>query len=319
MLDKMEAVLGSYISARGNEVRFCCPFCHERGKDEDTKNHLYFNRKSGYFFCHRCEKKGHANWLTKGFASHSAERKPSRMDLLAESLRLDWDWQEAEEETVGEPVGLPDDYAPLFKYPTSQAVNYLEGRGIPFDLAVQRGLGFGTKMRKGRIIFPVYSMDLVNCVYWVARSYANLDHLQGCDCFLCKRRYTNAEASRGYYLYGMEFTEGREVCLTEGPVSCLSSGPNAVASFGKYVTDAQIELLCDNFDLIQVAIDPDALDRAVELMTTLLGRRKHVEYVRLPDGKDPNDVGIDGMLHLRETALPVTRSTLGMVLLNGIF
>jgi hypothetical protein len=313
MLSKLEGIFGTSLPASGKETRFCCPYCHSKIGKEDINFHLYVNTSNGKYFCQRCETKGHVSKMWKGeVASHKTEKKEPRALVLARLLEFGAD--ESKEDV--EESGWPDDYVPVYKFPNSQAVTYLSSRGIPFELAVERGLGFGTGKNKGRIIFPVFSNDKRRCVYWVARSYTNQDHDDVCTCWLCKRRYTNAVGKRSVYLYGLAFARGEEVCIAEGAISALSCGPNTVASFGKYVTPIQVDILCERFDRIQVALDPDAVDSSVNLMVKLLGRGKRVEYVKLPPGNDPNDLGVERMMHLRKTATPVTRSNLSAVILS---
>jgi len=197
----------------------------------------------------------------------------------------------------------------------------LESRGVDYELAIQRGLGFGREKNRGRVFFPVFDIeDKSKCIFWVARSYTNLDH-KNCECWLCKYKYTNApDVKRRYFVYGLEFCDDSDTCcITEGALSALNAGQNAIGTFGKYVTDEQLNLLSDRFDRIQVALDPDAYKKAYYLMKRLLGRGHYVEWVPLPSKKDPGDLGEDHMMYLREDeAVPITRSTLSEVLLSGV-
>jgi hypothetical protein len=236
----------------------------------------------------------------------------SRVEMLASSFRPHTEPKLPKIATAS----LPDDYIAIEDLPNSKAMAYLEGRGIPFELAVQRGIGFGIKINKGRIIFPVFNYEHTECIYWVARSYTNTDHPNDCECILCKAKYFNApKARRRYFLYGVEFVDSDTCCLTEGCISALCSGPGSVAGFGKYITSDQLDILSDRFDRIQVALDPDATKNSIDVMRELMARRKHVEFIPLPNGKDPADIGTDGMLYLREhEALQINRANLGTVL-----
>jgi hypothetical protein len=330
VLDELKHILGSPYSTvtGGNEMRYCCPYCSKRGRGADIHHHLYLNKSSGLFFCQRCEAKGHVSFFLKGsknepsYGRSEDGKRRSRIDALHTYFRNRMSRLPAEYVEEPATASLPDDYIPVMNWPSSEAVEYLDGRGIPFDLAMQRGIGFGATKNRGRIIFPVFEPgNKTKCIYWVARSYTNVDHEKECECYLCKYKYTNApKVQRRHFIYGLEFCDDSgECCITEGSISALCSGQNAVATLGKYVTDEQLDLLSDRFDKIQVALDPDAYKGSVNLMRRILGRGKIAEWIPLPSKKDPADLGTKRMVHLRKKeAIPVTRSMLSRVLLSGV-
>ena len=53
-------------------------------------------------------------------------------------------------------------------------------------------------------------------------------------------------------------------------------------------------------------------------MKQLLGRGLKVQWVPLPSGMDPADIGVDYMIELREMAVDITRVTMTAVLLQGL-
>jgi len=323
VLESLKPYLGEPYSVTVlDEIRFNCIYCTKRGKGADVNFHFYINKSSGLFFCQRCEAKGHISFFTQdrdgcSYGRTDEGRKKSRMEALR-------DYFTPHAPVKDEPFAtaeLPDDYISIDDYPTSEAVAYLESRGISFDLAMQRGIGFGATKNRGRVVFPVFDpAKKTQCVYWVARSYTNVEHWSECDCYLCKYKYTNApDVKRRYFIYGLEFCDDSgTICVTEGTISALNSGDNAVATFGKYVTDEQLDILSDRADRIQVALDPDAYTKSVDLMRRLLGRGLYVEWVVLPQKKDPADIGEDRMMDLRNRAVNITRSRLSRVLLNGV-
>ena len=324
MLERLRPYLGRpYSFSTGSEFRFCCPYCYRRVGKEDTNYHLYVNKNSGLFFCQRCNTKGHVSFIDKGlkdpeYGRDEEGQRRSRIDALKDYFGPQEKFTTSTLNYLS--VGLPEDYISLLDYPNSQAAKYLEGRGIDYDLAIQRGLGFGCGKNRGRIIFPVFDPeDKTKCIFWVARSYTNEDHNKQCDCYLCKYKYTNApDVKRRYFIYGLEFISGRTCCLTEGAISALCAGPNAVATFGKYVTDEQINILSERFDTIQLALDPDAYIRSFKLMKDLLGMGKNVEWVQLPHDKDPADIGTKGMIELRDVSVKITRASMTEVLIHGL-
>ena len=309
-------------------MRYCCPYCPRRGRNADIHHHLYLNRSNGLFFCQRCEAKGHVSFFLKGnkgepeYGRMEDGKRKTRMSALHDyfTSRKSRKPKETVEERVT--ASLPDDYIAVMDWPESEAVKYLEGRGISFNLAMQRGIGFGATKNRGRIVFPVFEPgNKTKCIYWVARSYTNGDHFKECECYLCKYKYTNApKVKRRHFIYGLEFCDDSgECCITEGSISALCSGQNAVGTLGKYVTDEQLDLLSERFDKIQIALDPDAYKGSVKLMKRILGRGLLAEWIPLPSKKDPADLGTERMVYLRKKeAVPVTRSMLSRVLLSGV-
>jgi len=57
-LTKLFQLFGEYkvVPSHKDEVRFCCPFCVQRGKTPDRKFHLYVSLSKGVGFCFRCNK-----------------------------------------------------------------------------------------------------------------------------------------------------------------------------------------------------------------------------------------------------------------------
>jgi len=314
MIQQLTSILGDYVTTGSDEFRFCCTFCGNNGRGTDTNYHLYVNRRSGLYFCQRCESNGHVSYLLKSSTDLLVydENKKTKVEALLELFSPKAEERAEEIKTAD----LPDDYVPIHDYPHSEAARYLESRGIPLELAIKRGIGFGMGLNKGRVIFPMFNDSRSKCIYWVARSYANQDHYDGCKCFLCKIRYKNApDTKRRYFIYGIEFCRGDECCVTEGAISALNAGPNSVGTLGKYVTDEQLEILADRFDKIQVALDPDAKLKAYHLAKKLMMRRKHVEFIPLPSNKDPADLGVNKMMELRNCGMPVTRASLATIFL----
>lgn len=325
MIDKLRQFLGEPHSYRASdEIRFCCPYCAKNGRGTDVNFHLYLNKSSGLFFCQRCEARGHTSFFLKqndeeeDFGRDEEGQRKCRVSTLHDYFKPKAPSKSERPSTAS----LPDDYIPVMDWPSSSAARYLEDRGIPFELAVQRGIGFGAQRNRGRIIFPVFDPgNRTKCVFWVARSYTNLDHDDSCECFLCKYKYTNAPGvQRRHFIYGLEFCDGNgECCITEGAISALNSGENAIATFGKHVTDEQLDLMSERFDRVQVALDPDAYRKSADLMRRLLGMGIRTEWIPLPHEKDPADLGVEKMTFLRRNkGILITRSMLSRVLLSGV-
>lgn len=103
-------------------------------------------------------------------------------------------------------------------------------------------------------------------------------------------------------LFGLHACKGFEhVALVESPLDCVrlhQVGIPAVASYGAYVSDKQVDLLNRYFNLVVIALDnDDAGFRATDSLVKRLSRKgcAHLlfDYSTLSGCKDPGDVEND--------------------------
>ena len=313
----LETALGSWRPAGVGEYQFNCPFCIKRTGREDTKHHLYVNPDKvlhnikGWYYCQRCGARGSIQRILKDADSEST-RKPV--------FKSDWDnWLaklKAPRDAKFTPtrkVTLPEDYVPC--YPGTEAYEYLKSRGIDDSIIAEYKIGFGYEDLKdktaedrrrfagaGRIVFPDFGAD-GEVVYWVARTYRN--H---------RAKYKNPPNSDSRdKLYSLaRAAQYRDVVVTEGPISAIAAGMNAVATYGKGVTDTQVAMLdAAGFDTYYLALDGDALKTdaksqtlppMVKLARDLKNRSRSVRMVIMPYEHDP--ASVDNFDKRLETALP---------------
>ena len=87
-----------------------------------------------------------------------------------------------------------------------------------------------------------------------------------------------------------------EIVIVEGVIDALTIGKSGVATFGKQVTDEQVNIILDNITpekKIYVMIDRDAPKQADKLAQRLYQRHKNTFIVLNPEDKDANDMGTD--------------------------
>lgn len=263
-------------TSNGAELRFCCPFCVKHGKRPDTKHHLYLHilpdARQGRWICFRCEAKGR-------LGANSKEDIWEHLGWLSKTAK--------QEESIPE-VELPDGFVPLD--PRMHAYTYIKKRGITDEDIEYYSIGFA----QGRIIFPDYLNGKLD--YWVSRDYVNQEP-----------RYSNAKVSRASKLYNL----GRwlkeafvTATIVEGSISAIVAGRSALGTYGKLVTDPQVQILRSlPVKEYLIVAESDAREQALELAGKLATETKMVRLLPMPKGEDPASLGRSAYNEVRREAL----------------
>lgn len=196
-------------SSGGTERRFCCPLCGNEKPMDATHRSLAVNTQTGAWTCHRCGAKG----VLGEWCRPERERRPARLwrppQLPSPSVesvqRFQQAWQHVKEIT-----GTP-------------AADYLEGRGIPADLARQAHCGYAQEWPGlgEAVVFPIVDENNKPIA-------ANARSLCGSE----KRTY--GPKSLGVFLTPGAL-DADPVAITEAPIDALSlavAGLPAIALCG---------------------------------------------------------------------------------------
>jgi len=195
------------------------------------------------------------------------------------------------------------------------AVEYLNKRGIPLDIATKYDLRYDYKNQN--LIFPVYDKDKL-----VGYQTRSID--PDCPKHFQKRTLKSFEKS-DYLMFENSINDDR-VILAEGPISALKfakSDIGFVASMGKYVSDSQINRLKDRgIKTIYLALDEDALEETIHLMNRydnvfdfyLLQLNDEIRN-ELKNIKEPDfgDCTFEQISIILQEAMPFNRNTAFMV------
>lgn len=307
------ARLGEPAYAGGLEVRFDCtqPRCVARRHEKGSDKKLYVNFSKGVFHCMRCAWGGPIDLLYKsvGLARGAVNAlAPANLKeaigFLSEDDRVD-----QEEVVVDAPQGI---YIPSTtpNWGQSEGYYWLWSRlqTVPPDEVVALVNSGMIRLGSGRYWDRVFFCDVYHgsVRYWTARTY-----LEGFS-----PKYLNPyNVPRRNVLFNQEQVENQkydEVMICEGTISSIVSGPDSVATYGRCVTDAQIEILMSlparHFILASEA-DPDAKRNTMALAETLTRRNRYVSILDFPPGKDPADFGRSGVQDFRRYAVPHTWET----------
>jgi len=106
--------------------------------------------------------------------------------------------------------------------------------------------------------------------------------------------WTGRGGHKSQWLYGLDDAIGMPfVIIVEGATSVWRLGSGAVALLGKSASHWQIELIEKHWRKAIIALDPDAWSAALDVRDLLARRRIGTVLLRLPDGTDPDSVGVD--------------------------
>ena len=94
----------------------------------------------------------------------------------------------------------------------------------------------------------------------------------------------------------LELTESQELeedITDEGAINSIIAGDDSVATFGKYVSDDQLNMILKKEpEKIYVSLDTDAREQAEKLCSRIVELTSSEVYlVELPEGKDASDLG----------------------------
>lgn len=307
---QLQATLGPMIIvAHQKEIRFNCPFC----KDKDW--HLYVGyRKDKGWICQKCRKHGKdVNSLLSSLGltrTVSTERFfEIAPDLVSGIGQSTYRIAVGDEEPI-EYVPLPRHYTPICDLGEDAGpfYNYLVNkRCLTFEELSWSKAGivwmgdktfFPSDMMLGRIIFPDPSAMLTiggapHSSYYVARGIRDQ-----------KPKYLNPPATQASTrVWNSRATGFKDRVIVEGVLSGIRTGQHAVALYGKECSSRQFEILLSmNALTYYVALDPDALTYSVSLCESLYLAGRLVRLVRIPNGKDPGDLGRARMAELCEDA-----------------
>lgn len=294
VLGLLRSVLGkSKPSTKGNHA-FHCPFCkHHKPK-------LEIDPKSGFFHCWTCQP------ATKGRNLVSLLRKlNASREQIAEMRSYFPDGKGEVEDKEYKAVNLPSEFISLSKHSSKlsyrQAKAYLYQRGVTDEDILKYNIGYcETGKYKNSVIVPSYNRSgTLN--YFISRSFEKDP----------ARKY-NAPSCNKNELIGFEYYINWKVpvILCEGIFDAIALKRNAIPLFGKTIPKSLMMKLVENdVKTVYLALDKDALKEALTYSVDLLNLGKDVYLIEL-EGKDPSDIGFEGMTRYLHTAKQLTFSKL---------
>lgn len=254
-----------------DNVRYNCPECANRGHTPDSGGHLWV--KNSYpilFHCWRCEYSGKIDSHTY-FDNKTNKRKhyiPEPYDSEILGLIEDVLFKPVDD-TLINLLEIPKN-KPL---PGTREYNYLIERGLPDSVIkyYDMRLGLIGSRYSNRIIVPNVVVkgdgDYDYTDMFVARYIGNPP--DGTSDF---RKYLNPPGTnKRYAVYNIHrVKENSPIIITEGCFTAIAAGPQAVATYGKHVTDFQLNKILEKKpSKLYVNLDPDAYTESNELCERL--------------------------------------------------
>lgn len=261
-----------FTSASKNYIRMICPKCQKLQVKNWDDPEFYFSLTYKRGHCFRCDLKVKTE---KEFLTLFNLRP------LGFSLNVPTDTKKS----IIWPTPIPEDCVPA--YQSKKAKTYLGERHLGkqdierYGILFCRGGWYGD-----RIIIPVFNHRKAYCTF-VSRTITDtLPH--------DRKKYEFPRASGiSHLLFNLNFFRSESVVwLVEGTFDAFHTFPYSVATFGKHISDAQINLLrMKGFRRVVLCWDYDGWHDTPDLWNNAVKRLKKyffVTEVKLPDqGTDP--------------------------------
>jgi len=284
------------VKGKHPEFKVCCPKC------DDTRYRLGINAKLKLGHCFNCDWK---------FGEKQLLQLIGKVSIYEENsfAELEKDFQVIDEVTVNKPQSVTKAELKITAKSFSElarcdctdsyflaAVTYLENRGISLDSAIAHNFMLGDKRSRlsGRIVIPIIENGEV--ISYQARSIENR-----------VPKYLNPPkglggSSKSSLVYNIDITkEFDSVYICEGVFSAMSVGVNALAIFGKELSDVQAsKIINSGVRVAYIVFDSGAKSSAHKAAKKLWPR---VEvYIANLEGGDPNELEPSALREFLDTA-----------------
>ena len=285
----LESLLGRSKTARGgDEAVFNCPNCNHH------KKKLTLNRLTQKYQCWVCGFKGaRALQLLKFIkAPYTAFQELKDIDTQY-NFKVSNTVEKSKDQ-----LKLPEGFIPLLTgrgLTRDKAYNYLLSRGITSQDVVKYNIGYIEEGPLNNfIITPSYDRDgFLN--YWVGRSFdPNAYH-----------KHKLPPTSKDIIGFDMLINFNLPLILCEGAFDAIALKRNAIPLFGKRISKTLYkELVRSKVKQIYLALDQDAIVDSLKYAKELMAYGKEIFLLEL-EGKDPSEIGFEGMTNILQKAKPL--------------
>ena len=275
-------------TARGNQA-YICPFCNHH-KPKLEVNFTENSEGKNPWACWTCGKKGQ----TIRSLFNQSQQPLEFISQLKPLVKTGGIYEKSYDVNI---VELPSEFKQFNDTIISRhALSYLRKRNITQNDINKYGIGFCEYGQYAKmIIIPSYNNN-GNLNYFTARSFEKEPYI----------KYRNPEASRDIIPFEMFINWDLPIILCEGPFDAIAIKRNAIPLFGKNIQPALMKkIVTSKVQKIYIALDNDALKKALEFCELLLNEGKEVYLVKL-EGKDPSDMGFEYFTKLIQKTTPLT-------------
>lgn len=262
-------------TSRGN-YSFHCPFCnHHKPKLEIQleENNTGINE----FHCWACDIKGKNLIQLFGKLKISQDRKEELKNIIKSTKNFDNDFNNNPSEKFK--LKLPDEFISLKdvtnkNVEAKHALHYLKKRGVNKYDIIKYNIGYCEHGKyKDRIIFPIYNSEY-ELVFFDARTYKDNP-----------LRYIKPECSKDIIANEHFINWNLPIILCEGIMDAISIKRNVIPLLGKIIQpELMKKLLTFPSNKIYIALDNDAIKKAVDFCEMLMNEGKEVYFIEMSEG-----------------------------------
>jgi len=277
-LQKLIKKFGQYkeVPSHSDEVRFCCPYCVNIGKPPDTKFHLYVNLTKGVGYCFRCGKVLRFSKDLKTIISFNGTKNTytnirKTLSFLKEIPKC------------REIYDTPAFEFLMAKLSGIYSIDFIKKFIEEYDLKLCVDKKYPYLYY--RIMIPIkFNGKLVGfqfrSIFGEEPKYLSLGYQK-----------ENIKS----YLFNYDRAKSEKIVyLVEGVFDILPIQDRAVAVFGKYLTENQINLVKLTWEFPVVVFDRDAISDAYKTVGELLRSGfERVGVIELNSEKDPCEMGFE--------------------------
>lgn len=257
--------------------------------------------------------------LKEALSSNTELTEAEQLYLLLDQFSKGQHEEYSNSQTALEPVPLPEGTKRLItkeKLPESfPYINYLLNRGISLYEMEYYGImylpnGVIKMPQTGKevpiansLVFPTYN-DEGQVVYWNTRSIEKDPYIKAINA----PEFENSFSKKNTIFNLDKAKKTGNIVISEGVLNAISTGNSGVATFGKQITDEQVQLLeqafLENKNLnFYIFLDYDAKNQALELAKRIYVFSPNIYLVVNPYGNmDANDMGKEKALELISSA-----------------
>jgi len=288
LVNLVDSVLGTgKRTARGNQA-YHCPFCNHH-KPKLEINFTENKKGDNPWNCWVCGKKG-KKLLT---LFKQLEASP---EIISQLKPLIKSGNSVEEIIISNLVELPKEFKHFNDSVISRhALTYLKKRNLTKSDLIKYNIGYCEYGQYAKmIIIPSYdATGRLN--YFTARSFEKDPYI----------KYRNPEVSRDIIPFELFINWDLPIILCEGPFDAIAIKRNAIPLFGKNLQPSLMKkIVTSKVQKIYIALDNDAMKKALEFCELLLNEGKEVYLVELK-GKDPSDMGFEHFTKLIQNTTPL--------------
>ena len=261
-----------------SEISFKCPFCKHH------KKKLNVNLLSQKWHCWVCGTGGHT--ILGLFRKLKVEKK--FYDLLSKITG----GKTYSVSKQYEHLSLPSEFIPLYDVSTvspevRNALYYLKKRGITSQDILKYNIGYcGSGKYGGMIIIPSYDEN-GKLNFFTGRSYYDVNF-----------KHLNPVVTKDIIGFDLFVNWNEPITIVEGAFDAIAIKRNSIPLFGKMILDKlKIKILEKKVTRINIALDKDAMEKALDMCEYFISNGISVHFVELPD-KDPSELGFNKITEL---------------------